>query len=127
MKTEPDEAVVAWLDRQAAHGVWTTSITVFEIEFGLRRLAEGKRQKRMAKAFQIMIKEVLGGRVLPFDTLAAEASAALSADLHDKGKPVEIRDVQIAGIARARRATVATGNIKQFGRMCETRNPWGDA
>ena len=38
MRTNPEAAVVEWLDRQAADSVWLTSITVFEARFGLALL-----------------------------------------------------------------------------------------
>ena len=52
MRTEPNEAVLRWFDRQPASSVWTTSITVYEIEFGLRRLPEGKRREALELGFR---------------------------------------------------------------------------
>lgn len=36
--------MVAWLDRQAADSIWITSITVFEVRFGLAVLAAGRQR-----------------------------------------------------------------------------------
>ena len=44
MRTVPDAAVVAWLDRQPADSVWITSITLLEARFGLALLPLGRRQ-----------------------------------------------------------------------------------
>jgi hypothetical protein len=55
-----------------------------------------------------------GGRVLPFDRTAAETAAAIAARQRQIGQSVEIRDVQIAGIAVARKATLATRNTRHF-------------
>jgi len=46
-------------------------------------------------------------RVLPFDQDAAREAAALAAQRQRGGRPVDLRDTQIAGIALARRATLA--------------------
>lgn len=127
MNPTPDEVVVAWLDRQLEGSVWTTAISVFEIEFGLQRLAQSKRRKRLKKAFLELLAEELDGRILPFDTAAAINAGALSAALQAKGRPLEIRDLQIASIARVRNAPVATRNVKHFADACEVRNPWEDA
>ena len=127
MRPGPDEAVVAWLDRQSASAIWTTSITIFEVEFGLQKMPRGKRRKVREEQFQEMIATILRGRVLDFDTEAAIASGALGAASQADGRPIEIRDLQIAGIARARNATVATRNVKHFHELCQVRNPWEDA
>jgi len=57
---------------------------------------------------------VLGGRVLSFDRGAAEAAAMLAARQRQIGRTTEIRDVQIAGIAAARKATLATRDTRHF-------------
>ena len=62
--------------------------------------------------------------MLPFDQAAAREAATLSAAQRAAGKPVEIRDVQIAGIARSRQAAVATRNARHFVDVCDIINPW---
>ena len=76
--------------------------------------APGRRRDRVYDAFDRAIDEILGGRVLPFDRTAAETSAAIAVRQRQIGRPVEIRDVQIAGIAAARKATLATRNTRHF-------------
>ena len=114
MLARPAEAVVAWLDRQEAPTVWTTSVTVFEVRFGLARIGEVARRERLLGAFQAIVEDELGGRVAPFDTLAAQAAAALAATRQAEGRTVDFRDTQIAGIAMARNATIATRNVRHF-------------
>ncbi|MEK7245730.1 MAG: type II toxin-antitoxin system VapC family toxin, partial [Pseudomonadota bacterium] len=61
----------------------------------------------------------------PFDRAAAEAAAEIAARERRSGRTIEIRDVQIAGIAAARRATLATRNVKHFeGLGLALVNPW---
>jgi len=126
MRREPPAEVVAWLDRQPSSSVWTTTITAFEIEYGLRRLAPGKRREALEDSFWAVVGEDLGGRVLSFDVHAALAAGELSAELEADGRTVDVRDVQIAGIARARRATVSTRNVRHFEKSCDVVNPWDD-
>jgi toxin FitB len=114
MRIAVEPAVERWFDTQSPESVWTTTITVFEIRFGLALLAPGRRRDRLHDAFDIAIDDILGGRVLPFDRTAAESAAALAAKQRQIGRPVEIRDVQIAGIAAARKATLATRNTRHF-------------
>jgi predicted nucleic acid-binding protein len=114
MRIAVEPAVERWFDGQPPESVWTTTITVFEIRFGLALLAPGRRRDRFHDAFDIAIDDVLGGRVLPFDRTAADTAAAIAAKQRQIGRPVEIRDVQIAGIAAARKATLATRNTRHF-------------
>ena len=114
MRTTPEAPVVAWLDRQAAESVWITSITLFETRFGLALLPPGRRQKTLEAAFEDLLKRDLENRVLDFDSAAATEAASLAAARQKIGRPVDMRDTQIAGIALARRAMLATRNIRHF-------------
>lgn len=114
MRERPDPAVVAWLDGLPSQSVWTTAVTVFEIRFGLAIMAEGRRRSRLERDFERLVEEDLERRVLPFDGPAAEAAALLAAEARASGRPIEIQDVQIAGITLARRAALATGNVRHF-------------
>ena len=114
MRAEVEPAVERWFDAQPPESVWTTTITIFEIHFGLALLTPGRRRDRLHNAFDRAIDEILGGRVLPFDRTGAETAAAIAARQRQIGRPVEIRDVQIAGIAAARKATLATRNTRHF-------------
>ena len=110
----PDQPVVSWLDRQPAESVWTTSISVFEIRFGLTILDDGRRKDRLLNAFARVLEEELADRVLDFDRTTAEVTAALLAERRSAERTLEIRDAMIAGIIRARRATLATRNVRHF-------------
>jgi len=63
--------------------------------------------------------------VLPFDQMSAHTAAAIAAKQRAAGRPVEIRDVQIAGIAAARKAALATRNTRHFEDFgIPLVNPW---
>ena len=79
MQVAPDNAVVNWLDRQPAESIWITSVTLFEAHLGIALLARGKRQRALAAAFDQLLSQDLGNRVLDFDTSAALEAAALAA------------------------------------------------
>ncbi len=125
MRTEPETAVLEWLDRQPADSVWLTSITVFEARFGLALLPKGRRRVGLEQAFERVVSEDLANRVLDFDGAAASAAARLAAERQRAGRPVDLRDTLIAGIAVARRATIATRNTKHFeGLDVPVVDPW---
>ena len=127
MRTNPEAAVVAWLDRQPADSVWLSSVTVFETRFGLALLPKGRRRSALEGAFDRVLAEDLANRVLDVDSMAAAAAAELAADRQKTGRPVDLRDTLIAGIALARRATIATRNTQHFeGLDVPVVNPWDE-
>jgi predicted nucleic acid-binding protein len=125
IRPEPDQAVMLWLDRQPLESIWTTTITVFEIRSGLEIMASGRRRQVLEQAFSRSLDEDFEGRVIPFDVPAAQAAGLLAAERRRMGRSLEIRDIQIAGIAIARKAKIATGNTRHFeGLGIELINPF---
>ena len=128
MRDEPDTVVVDWLDAQPPESVWTTSISVYEIHFGISTMAEGRRRAQLHTWFQQIVVEDLGDRILELNSPAAIAAADISARLRSIGRPADLRDVMIAGIVTARRATLVTRNVKHFDDTgVSIVNPWADA
>ena len=128
MRSVPDATVVTWLDRQPAESVWITSITLFEARFGLALLPSGRRRQALESAFDHLLKDDLENRVLDFDSAAATAAASLAAARQKSGRSVDMRDTQIAGIALARRATLATRNVRHFADLkISIVDPWAGA
>jgi predicted nucleic acid-binding protein len=124
MRQTPDTKVIAWLDKQSRTSVWTTSVTMLEIRFGLQIMATGQRRSRLLEAFEALL-EKMGHRVAPFDDEAAAQAADLMASRQRKGRPVELRDTMIAGIVSARHATLATRNLVHFEDLSvPVVNPW---
>ena len=126
MRRVPDPAVLDWLDRQPPMSIWITTITLFECQFGLALMPTGRRRQALETSFAALLAEDLDKRVLAFDTEAAAQAATLAAQRQLAGRPVDIRDTQIAGIAQSRRATLATRNLNHFeGLSAPVVNPWG--
>jgi len=114
MRTAPEPLVVTWLDSQPVESIWITSITLFEVRFGLALLPRGRRRQTLETAFGCLLEQDLENRILDFDAAAAGEAAAIAADRQKAGRSVDMRDTQIAGIALARRAVVATRNTRHF-------------
>jgi predicted nucleic acid-binding protein len=125
MRRTPDPKVVAWVDSQPPESLWTTSITVFEIRFGLALLVPSRRRRQLEDAFALALEDDLEGRILSFDESAAQAAGALAARRRRAGRTVEFRDAMIAGIVVARKASLATGNGRHFAGLDLTIiDPW---
>ena len=125
MRRDPDPAVRDWLNRQAPQSIWITSITLFESRFGLALLPEGRRRSALETAFARLLQDELENRVLPFDSAAAQQAALLAADRQRPGRSVDVRDTQVAAIAQACRASLATRNVRHFeGLSVAVFDPW---
>ena len=124
MQAEPERTIVAWMDRQPRISLWTTSVTVLEIQFGLKILPVGKRRTSLIQKFEEVVR-LLEDRVAPLDIEAAEQAADLMASRYTKGRPRDFRDTMIAGIVLSRKATLATRNASHFDDLSiPVVNPW---
>ena len=125
MRQIPDKQVIQWLDKQPRTSVWTTSLTVLEIRFGLALMPMGKRRGALVEAFERVLADKIEQRIAPFDTTAARHAAELMALRQKKGRPGDLRDSMIAGIVLAFQATLATRNTIHFEDLpVPVVNPW---
>lgn len=125
MGVKPAVVVVQWLDRQPPSSIWTTSITLMELRYGLQSMPAGQRRESMMQELEGVLREDIEGRYAPFDTAAAEQAAELMVLRKLRGRPVDWRDTMIAGIALATRATLATRNTSHFEDLSvPVVNPW---
>jgi predicted nucleic acid-binding protein len=124
MRQTPDEKVVAWLDDQPRTSIWTTSVTVLEVQFRLQVMPAGQRRSALMLAFESVLDKI-GNRVAAFDVPAAQQAGDLMASRHKKGRPGELRDTMIAGIVLAQHAALATRNTAHFDDIPVTLiDPW---
>ena len=125
MRRQPDSSVIAWLDAQPAEALWLSSVTLFEARFGIAALTDGHRKNALLESLEALVSEDLQHRVAAFDSSAANQAARLSAERKRLGRPVDIRDTFIAGIALAHGATLATRNTRHFDDLPSVVDPWG--
>ncbi len=125
MKPAPNERVMRWFADQPASGLYTTSIAQAEILHGVMLLPAGRRRNAIEVAAEAMFKEDFGGRILPFASDAAQPYARIAADRRRAGRPISQFDAQIAAIARATGAAIATRNVTDFeGCGVKVIDPW---
>lgn len=125
MRKDPDEAVVSWINRQPRLSVWISSISVFEIRFGLQSKPSGKQREHLISIFEEVHTRVIENRVVAFDADAAREAADLMAVRNKTGFSVDLRDMMIAGIALSRHAAIATRNTRHFQDLkVPVVNPW---
>lgn len=114
IRVHPDQSVATWLSLQPSSSLFITTITQAELLYGIELLPEGKRRRGLTAAVRAILSDEFRGRVLPFDSPAAEAYAIITAWRRARGKPINAFDAQIASIAQSRGAQIATRNVNDF-------------
>lgn len=125
LRPAPDDAVRRWLNEQPPGSLYTTAINVAELLAGIAVLPVGKRRRDLDIAVRASISRLFPGRVLPFDSAAADAFALIAEESREHGKTLPHDDALIAAIARAHGFAVATRNVSDFeGAGIPLIDPW---
>ena len=125
IKSEPSLRVVEWCNSHPEGELYLTSITQAEILVGIELLPKGRRRAAIEQAAEATFSEDFEERILPFDSDAAREFAGIVGARRRRGRPISQADAQIAAIARACGAAVATRNTGDF-EHCGLKvvNPW---
>lgn len=89
----------------------TTAINAFEIFFGAYKSA--MKSENVKEAVKLLERLEL----IPFDLASSRKAGELTAELREKGKPIDYRDAMIAGIAIENDLTLVTRNKSHFSRI----------
>jgi toxin FitB len=128
LRPAPASSVEAWLAVRDGATVYFTAVGEAELRLGVAILPAGRRRTALAQAIDEMLEEDFRHRILPFDRAAARAYAAIAADRRAAGRPISQFDCQIAAIARAHEAALATRNTSDYeGCGIEVIDPWRQA
>lgn len=113
MKSAPNPAVRAWLNRQAAETLYLSSITIAELLFGVATLPNGKRKDALHQTIAGLL-ELFQNRVLPFDAAAARCYADLATIARQNGRGFPTPDGYIAAIAVSRDFLVVSRDVAPY-------------
>lgn len=124
MKPEPNTAVRAWLNEQAAETLFLSSVTLAELLFGIAALPSGKRKNMLTRTLEGLLV-LFTDRILPFDTDAAQCYARLAVTAKKEGKGFPMPDGYIAAVAVSRGFIVASRDISPYEAAgVKVINPW---
>lgn len=125
LRPEPEPRVEQWLSEQDGLSVYLTAISEAELRYGLAVMPRGKRRTALTDAVDRILREDMAGRILPFDSAAAQSYAVIASARRAAGRPIMQADCQIAAIAHAHGVPVATRNTPDFeGCGIDLINPW---
>lgn len=125
LRKAPEPKVEAWLAAQDGAEVHLSAVSEAELRLGVAVMPAGRRRDALASMMDEILQEDFRARILPFDSPAAVAYAAIAADRRAAGRPISQFDCQVAAIARAHGAAVATRNVRDFeGCGIDIIDPW---
>jgi toxin FitB len=115
MRPAPDPRVQRWADRLPHYAFCIAAVVAAELRFGVELLPAGERRRRTSHAVDRLLRDVLGGRVLPFDVRIERRHAAFRAARQRAGRPVSVQDAMIVATAAAHGVdAIITRNVADF-------------
>jgi len=117
-RPSPAQSVIDWLESHPREEVFVTAMSEAETFRGIELMPAGRRRDELIVFAEGYFSIDLAGKILPFDARIAAARQRM-------GRRIQDFDAQIAAIARAHNATLATRNTKDF-EHCGIRviHPW---
>ena len=110
MKNKPAQ-VLQRLEREISNGVYISSITVAELEYGVRKSSFAE------KNMQALLRFLLPFIILPFDASAASEYGIVRSYLQKRGEIIGPMGMLIAAHAKAENMTIVTNNTGEFSRV----------
>lgn len=77
MRPAPAPGVTAWIAERDAAAMYLTAVSEAELRFGVAILPAGRRRTALEAAMRRWLEIGFGERILPFDSAAARAYAAI--------------------------------------------------
>lgn len=106
-----NQNVIAQIKENFSQGLGISSITLAELEHGVRASTNiEKNTIALLKFLSIM-------EVLPFDSGAAVEYGKICTNLHRKGTPISTMDMLISAHAKSENLIVVTHNTREFIRV----------
>lgn len=124
-KPQPNPHVVTWLAEVDEDRAFLSVATLAELRRGVERLPKGRRRDRLARWLSDDLPVRFEDRILPIDRGVAEAWGVVVARGEKAGTTVGTMDAFFAATAEVYGLTLATRNVKDFGRLgIRLFDPW---
>jgi predicted nucleic acid-binding protein len=127
VKRRPDPGVIAWVADVDEDRVFLSVVTLAELRYGIARLADGGRRRRLDAWLRDELPLRFEGRLLSVDEAIADRWGEVVARREAAGRPIGVMDAFIAATANIHALKLVTRNKSDFESAAnEIVNPWAD-
>lgn len=109
-------SVVSHLKKLSPSQIHISTVTVMEIEYGLKLNEE--REKVIRPRWEALVQQI---KIVPFCSECAIATATIRSTLKNAGLLIGPYDSLLAGTALAHTMIMVTSNLKEFKRISELK------
>ncbi|MAT43979.1 MAG: VapC toxin family PIN domain ribonuclease [Anaerolineaceae bacterium] len=121
----PNSKLIQWLDTMDESSLFLSVITVGEIQRGITRLVESRRQKELIIWMDTVINQRFQHRILSITAQTMLTWGALTARLEKEGHPMPVMDSLIAATVIENNLSLITRNVADFSQCgIQIINPW---
>lgn len=125
MSKKVDIVITDWLRGQTIDDIYTTSICLAEIQYGIMRLTTGAKKEHLISSLALIEKNFFQHRILSFDREADYYYAFIANESRKAGVNCGNENLQIAAICKQHDAILITRNTKDFSHYdIPLENPW---
>lgn len=125
LKEKPDPGLSQWLANVDEDSLMLSTLTIGEIEKGIRRLAKGKKRDHLREWVTSSLIPRFHRRIAPIDLGITIYWGELTAKFSKKGRNITEIDSLILATAGFHGWTIVTRNVDDFkGCGVDLLNPW---
>jgi len=125
VKPLPNPGLATWLAEIDEDRVFISVVTLAEIRYGIERLDNGRRRKRLDEWLRDELPLRFEERILPIDGAVADAWGRVVAHREATGRHISSMDALIAATAEVHKCTLVTRNVSDFETSVKSIvNPW---
>jgi toxin FitB len=123
-KPHPNPGLIAWMEAVDDDRVFLSVISLAELRYGVERMPDGKRRKRLEDWLRNQLLLRFEDRILPVDEEVAQAWGRTVARGEATGRPMSVMDAFLAATAEVHSLTLVTRNVADFSLVSAVVSPW---
>ncbi len=123
MKPRPNPGLMAWIDGTDEDRIFLSVVSLAELRYGVERMSAGKSRRRL-ELWLLELPLRFERRILPVDSVVADAWGRTVSRNEAAGRPIEAMDALLAATAEMHNMTLVTRNVSGFSLLKAVLNPW---